>query len=219
MCAKQGMWSSPTSCVASNMCASARNVIIPPPPHTPDQLRSIQHVCKCKECYHPPPPPTPDQLHNIQHVCKCKECYHPPPHPPLTSCVASNMCAKWGEMWKCAQKPTAFCEPWAYYLLSGMTLQAPPHFEWASLKLAPCKLFDEIVDPALLDDKNIGLPGDEMLSILQARSGSVRGWRGQHSRRLLLETWTRRHEDRQFSMVAEEKTTNSRGRLLTTHQL
>ena len=114
MCAKQGMWSSPTSCVASNMCASARNVIIPPP-HTPDQLRSIQHVCKCKECYHPPPPPTPDQLRNIQHVCKRKECYHPPPHPPLTSCVASNMCAKWGEMWKCAQKPTAFCEPWANY--------------------------------------------------------------------------------------------------------
>ena len=71
MCAKQGMWSSPTSCVASNMCASARNVIIPPPP-TPDQLRSIQHVCKCKERY------------------------HPPPHPPLTSCVASNMCAKQG---------------------------------------------------------------------------------------------------------------------------
>ena len=39
------------------------------------------------------PPPTPDQLRSIQHVCKCKECYHPPPHPPLTSCVASNMCA------------------------------------------------------------------------------------------------------------------------------
>ena len=47
-----GMLSSPphpplTSCVASNMCASARNVIIPPPP-TPDQLRSIQHVCKMR---------------------------------------------------------------------------------------------------------------------------------------------------------------------------
>ena len=135
-----------TSCVASNMCASARNVIIPtppptpdqlrsiqhvckckecyhPPPTHPDQLRSIQHVCKCKECYHPPPPPTPDQLRSIQHVCKCKECYHPPPHPPLTSCVASNMCAKWGEMSKCAQKPTAFCEPWANYLVTGMILQ------------------------------------------------------------------------------------------------
>ena len=59
-----------TSCVASHMCASARNVIIPPPP-TPDQLRSIQHVCKRKECYHPPPP-TPDQLRSIQHVCKMK---------------------------------------------------------------------------------------------------------------------------------------------------
>ena len=104
-----------TSCVASNMCASARNVIIPPPtqprpvalhptcvqvqgmlssppPPSPDQLRCIQHVCKCKECYHPPPP-TPDQLRSIQHVCKCKECYHPPSHPPQTSCVASNMCA------------------------------------------------------------------------------------------------------------------------------
>ena len=104
------MLSSPTSCVASNMCAGARNVIIPPPP-TPDQLRSIQHVCKCKECYHPPPHPPltscvasnmcasarnviiPDQLRSIQHVCRCKECYHPPPHPPLTSCVASNMYA------------------------------------------------------------------------------------------------------------------------------
>ena len=50
---------------ASYMCASARNVIIPPPPN---MLRSIQHVCKCKERYHPPPP-----------------------HP--TCCVASNMCA------------------------------------------------------------------------------------------------------------------------------
>ena len=54
-----------TTCVASNMCAGARNVIIPPP--TPDHLRSIQHVCKCKERYHPP--------------------------PPQTTCVASNMCA------------------------------------------------------------------------------------------------------------------------------
>ena len=102
-----------------------------PPPPTPDQLRSIQHVCKCKECYHPPPPPTRDQLRSIQHVCKCKECYHPPPHPPLTSCVASNMCAKWGETSKCAQKPTAFCEPWANYLRPswGPILQVVKHWE------------------------------------------------------------------------------------------
>ena len=58
-----------------------------PPPPTPDQLRSIQHVCKTRNVI------IPDQLRSIQHVCKCKECYHPPPHPPLTSCVASNMCA------------------------------------------------------------------------------------------------------------------------------
>ena len=118
-----------TSCVASNMCASARNVIFPPPP-TPDQLRSIQHVCKCKECYHPPVPPTPDQLRGIQHVCKCKECYHPPVPPTpdqLRSIQHVRKCkecyhppppqdaTKWGEIWQFAQKPTAFCEPWANY--------------------------------------------------------------------------------------------------------
>ena len=78
-----------------------------------DQLRSIQHVCKCKECYHPPHPkmtscvasnmcasarnviipPQDDQLRSIQHVCKCKECCHPPPTHPI-SCVAWHMCAK-----------------------------------------------------------------------------------------------------------------------------
>ena len=110
--------SSPTSCVASNMCASARDVIIP------DQLRSIQHVCKCKECYHPRPvawhptcvqvqgmlsSPTscvasnmcasarnviiPDQLRSIQHVCRCKECYHPiPPHPPTPTVAQHQTC-------------------------------------------------------------------------------------------------------------------------------
>ena len=118
-----------TSCVASSMCASAS-----PASPTPDQLRSIEHVCKCKEGYHPPPPtpdqlrsiqhvckckpptPTPDQLRSVQHVCKCKECHHPPPPQVAT---------KWGEIWKLAQKPTAFCQPCANYLLTGMILQAP----------------------------------------------------------------------------------------------
>ena len=35
----------------------------------------------CKEGFHPPP--TPDQLRSIQHVCKCNERYHPP-HPKKT---------------------------------------------------------------------------------------------------------------------------------------
>ena len=47
------------------MCASARNVTIPTPPHpnpTPSHdLRSTDHVCKCKERYHPHP--TPPQPH------------------------------------------------------------------------------------------------------------------------------------------------------------
>ena len=39
------------TCVASTMCASPRNVIIPTPTHpTPretSRVRSIKHVCKC----------------------------------------------------------------------------------------------------------------------------------------------------------------------------
>ena len=36
----------------------------------------------------------------------------------------------------------------------------------SKLKLSACKLFDEIVDPAaLLDDKTIGLPGLEVLTV------------------------------------------------------
>ena len=38
------------------------------------------------------PPPQPSILRSIQHVCKCKERYHPP-HPNPASCVASNICA------------------------------------------------------------------------------------------------------------------------------
>ena len=64
----------PSSCVACQMCASAKNVIIPNPPHPtppPQQLRSMSHVCKCKERHHPQPTP---------------------PHHP-SSCVACHMCA------------------------------------------------------------------------------------------------------------------------------
>ena len=78
---------SQTSCVASNMCASARNLIIPPP----HQLRSIQHVCKCKECYHPPHPPQTSCV--ASNMCASARNVIIPPHPPQTSCVASNMCA------------------------------------------------------------------------------------------------------------------------------
>ena len=63
-------------CVASNMCASARYVIIPTPPHpTPretSRVRSIKHVCKSEERHHPHPTP-PREKHPV--------------------CVASNMCA------------------------------------------------------------------------------------------------------------------------------
>ena len=54
------------TCVASTMCASPRNVIIPTPPHpTPretSRVRSIKHVCKCKVRHHPhPTPPHPER--------------------------------------------------------------------------------------------------------------------------------------------------------------
>ena len=80
--------------VASSMCVSARNVIIPTPPHpnpTRNILwRSIKHVCKCKERHHPhptPPQPTPTRniiWRSIKHVCECKERHHPHPTPPPT---------------------------------------------------------------------------------------------------------------------------------------
>ena len=115
-------------CVASTMCSSSKNVIIPSPPHPtpPQQLRSIHHVCvastMCSSsknviiptpphptpavAQHPPcvqvqrmsssrPHPTPpQQLRSIHHVFKSKECHHPQPTPPHpSSCVASTMCA------------------------------------------------------------------------------------------------------------------------------
>ena len=64
----QGTWSSPhptpppTSCVASTMSASSRNVIITPPHPTPNFLRSINHVGKFKERDHHPTPPHPQLL-------------------------------------------------------------------------------------------------------------------------------------------------------------
>ena len=128
-----------TSCVASNMCASARNVITPPPP-TPDQLRSIQHVCKCKECYHPPPHPPVTSCVASNMCASARNVIIPPPHPPLTSCVASNMCAKWGEMSKCAQKPTAFCEPWANCMSYGKNSELHNSTKPFAIPLATRKL-------------------------------------------------------------------------------
>ena len=43
---------------------------------------------------HPTPPHLPQQLRSIHHVFKFKECHHPDPTPPHpSSCVASTMCA------------------------------------------------------------------------------------------------------------------------------
>ena len=68
---------------------------------------------------------------------------------------------------------------------------APSDHEWSKLVPAPCKLFDEIVDPsALLDDKTIGLPGAEMLTIFKPKHLGVKMDRAKHSRRLLIETLT-----------------------------
>ena len=49
---------------------------MPTPPH---DLRSIDHVCKCKERQHPTPP---HDLRSIDHVCKWKERHHPTPPQP-----------------------------------------------------------------------------------------------------------------------------------------
>ena len=84
MSAGQGTSSSsppthPISCVASHM-SHARNVIIPTPLTHPiksvasnmcaratQQLRSVSHVCTCKERHHPPPhQPSPTPQHAIQ---------------------------------------------------------------------------------------------------------------------------------------------------------
>lgn len=87
------------------------------------------------------------------------------------------------------------------------TRLVPKHhldFEWAKLKLAPCELFDEIVDPAaLLDDKSIGFCGDEMLSIYKPEVLAVCADDVKHSRpivrRNLDETTGGSHEDRRIN--------------------
>ena len=99
-------FSKQTSCVASTMLASSRNVIIPTPPHpnpmtcvAPSMcasarnmmLRSTDHVCKCKERYHPhPTPPQSHDLRSTDHVCKRKERYHPHPTPPQSHDLRST---------------------------------------------------------------------------------------------------------------------------------
>ena len=73
--------------VSEHLCISGkfiRKVIIHNPPH---QLRSISHVCKCKESSHPHPTPSV-----AQHTCEqVQGKLSSTPHP--ISCVASHMCA------------------------------------------------------------------------------------------------------------------------------
>ena len=108
---------------------------------------------------------------------------------------------------------------------------APHDHEWAELKLALCKLFDNVVDPAaLLVDKSIGLPGTEMLSIYKPEIIGTKQEEPADSRRLLVETCnmdiaplvgkqvkekTLKPENGQFAMTAKEKTTHQVGRLFT----
>ena len=62
----------PAACVASNMCASARNVNIPPTQQL--QLSVAQHpTCMQAQGTLTSPPPQPSILRSIQLVCKCKE--------------------------------------------------------------------------------------------------------------------------------------------------
>ena len=110
---------------------------------------------------------------------------------------------------------------------------APSHHDWSKLKPAACKLFDEIVDlAALLDDKTIGLPGSEMLTVYKPEHLGARMEQATHSRRLLIETWTNKQVsfrgfladlaakkvkwgELMLAMTAKEKTTNRIGRLFT----
>ena len=72
---------SPISCVASHMCASARNATIPTPPHQL-QLGSISKCASARNVIIPTPP---HQLHSISHACKCKEPYHLHPTPHMSA--------------------------------------------------------------------------------------------------------------------------------------
>ena len=103
-------FSKQTSCVASTMLASSRNVIIPTPPHpnpmtcvAPSMcasarnmmLRSTDHVCKFKERYHPHPTPTHPMTCVAPTMCaSARNVTIPtPPHPNPMTCVALTMCA------------------------------------------------------------------------------------------------------------------------------
>ena len=103
-------FSKQTSCVASTMLASSRNVIIPTPPHpnpmtcvAPSMcasarnmmLRSTDHVCKFKERYHPQPTPTHPMTCVAPTMCaSARNVTIPtPPHPNPMTCVALTMCA------------------------------------------------------------------------------------------------------------------------------
>ena len=86
----------PSSCVACHMCASAKNVIIPNPPHPTTPAVAYHVTCvqvqrTSSSPTHPTPPP--QQLRSMSHVCKCKERHHPQPTPPHHpgSCVACHM--------------------------------------------------------------------------------------------------------------------------------
>ena len=110
----------PQGCGATPIETTSLSPTHPTPP--PQQLRSMSHVCKCKERHHPqptpphhpsscvachmcasaknviipnPPTPPPQQLRSMSHVYKCKERHHPQPTPPHhpSSCVACHMCA------------------------------------------------------------------------------------------------------------------------------
>ena len=78
------------------MCASSRNVTIPTPPHPnpSHDLRSTDHVCKCKERYPTPTPPHPMTCVAPTMCASSKNVIIPtPPHPNPMTCVAPTMCA------------------------------------------------------------------------------------------------------------------------------
>ena len=86
-------------CVASKMCASARNVTVPnTPPHPitcvashmcsrPRKVNDVaSNMCKSERNI---------LLRSIKHVCKRTERYCPQPTPPHPiTCVASHMCSR-----------------------------------------------------------------------------------------------------------------------------
>ena len=91
-------FSKQTSCVASTMLASSRNVIIPTPPHPNPMTCVALTMCASARNVIIPTPPHPNpmtcvaptmcasarnmMLRSTDHVCKFKERYHPHPTPP-----------------------------------------------------------------------------------------------------------------------------------------